>query len=40
MPNIFLARLISEDNDKKTYMFDNVVLTDNFLDKYMQKFSP
>lgn len=41
MPNIFLARLISEDNDKKTYMFyKRKVLTDNFLDKYMQKFSP
>ncbi len=41
MPNIFWLDFISEDNDKKTYMFyKRKVLTDNFLDKYMQKFSP
>ncbi|PNZ12418.1 rhomboid family protein [Staphylococcus simiae] len=41
MPNIFMSKLIAEDNDKKTYMFyKKKVLSTNFLDTYMQKFTP
>ena len=40
MPNVFLTKLFKRDDSKTAISYRNKVLSNNILDKHMQRFSP